>query len=89
MPPDPETAHREPEQCRWDQAVPETPDRILRLDAVLDRTGLSRSTLYRMISDGTFPRQVRISARCAGWRESTVNDWMRNPACFSTTKTSS
>lgn len=58
-------------------------DRILRLKAVLERTGLSRSTLYRKIQKGTFPRQVHISTRCAGWRESAVNAWMRNPMFFS------
>lgn len=58
-------------------------DRILRIKAVLDRTGLSRSTLYRKIQKGTFPKQVRISIRCAGWRESAVNAWMRNPMFFS------
>jgi prophage regulatory protein len=61
----------------------EAPDRILRLKAVLDRTGLSRATLYRKIQNGTFPRQVRIAARCAGWRESAVNDWMKNPMFYS------
>jgi prophage regulatory protein len=58
-------------------------DRILRVKTVLDRTGLSRSTLYRKIQNGTFPRQVQISTRCAGWRESAVNAWMRNPMFFS------
>lgn len=61
----------------------DTPDRILRLNTVLDRTGLSRSTLYRKIQQGTFPPQLRIAARCAGWRESAVNDWMRNPMFYS------
>jgi len=59
------------------------PDRILRLDTVLDRTGLSRSTLYRKIQTGSFPRQVKIAARCAGWRESAVNVWLRNPMFYS------
>jgi len=58
-------------------------DRILRIKAVLDRTGLSRSTLYRKMQNGTFPRQVHISTRCTGWRESAVNAWMRNPMFFS------
>jgi prophage regulatory protein len=57
-------------------------DRILRINAVLDRTGLSRSTLYRKIQSGTFPKQVKIAARCAGWRESAVNAWMRNPIFY-------
>ena len=59
------------------------PDRILRLGAVLNRTGLTRSTLYRKIQTGTFPKQVRIATRCTGWRESAVSDWMRNPMFYS------
>ena len=61
----------------------DTPDRILRLGAVLNRTGLTRSTLYRKIQTGTFPKQVRIATRCTGWRESAVSDWMRNPMFYS------
>lgn len=57
----------------------ENGDRILRLRAVLERTGLSRSTLYRKIQEGTFPPQVRIAARCVGWRESAVAEWLREP----------
>lgn len=60
-----------------------TPDRILRLNAVLNRTGLSRSTLYRKVDDGTFPEQIKIAARCVGWRESAINDWMSNPIFYS------
>lgn len=57
--------------------------RILRLKSVLDRTGLSRSTLYWKIERGTFPLQVRISERCIGWRESDVEQWLRNPMYYS------
>jgi prophage regulatory protein len=59
------------------------PDRILRLDAVLARTGLSRSTLYRKVQNGSFPAQVQISARCVGWRESALKAWARNPMFYS------
>ena len=62
----------------------DTPDRILRLKAVLERTGLSRSTLYRKVDCGTFPAQVQLAARCVGWRESAITDWMRNPRFYST-----
>jgi prophage regulatory protein len=58
------------------------PDRILRLPAVLDRTGLSRSTLYRKIQEGTFPKQVALGVRTAGWRESAVLTWMQDPMSF-------
>lgn len=54
-------------------------DRIVRLKTVLARTGLSRSTLYRKIGEGTFPRQVQISVHGAGWRESAVNQWIADP----------
>ena len=60
----------------------EKPPRFLRLKAVLERTGLSRSTLYRKMQDKTFPSSLRISARCTGWRESDVEAWVQNPeAC--------
>ncbi|MCA1197293.1 AlpA family phage regulatory protein [Sphingomonas sp. R647] len=58
-------------------------DRILRLPAVLDATGLSRATLYRKINQGTFPKQIAISVRCSGWRESAVAEWLRNPIHYS------
>lgn len=61
----------------------DTTDRILRIKTVLERTGLSRSTLYRKIDQGSFPRQIAISARCAGWRESAVARWMKNPMFYS------
>jgi prophage regulatory protein len=58
------------------------PDRIIRLKTVLSRTGLSRSTLYRKIADGTFPRQVPISIHGAGWHESAVNRWIADPGSY-------
>jgi prophage regulatory protein len=56
------------------------PDRIIRLKTVLSRTGLSRSTIYRKIAEGTFPAQFKISTNGAGWRESDINRWVENPA---------
>lgn len=57
-------------------------DRFLRLNIVLERTGLSRATLYRKIQSGTFPRQVRIAERCCGWRESAITEWMNSPISY-------
>jgi prophage regulatory protein len=47
---------------------------------VLARAGLSRSTIYRKIAEGTFPAQVRISVNGAGWRESDIDRWIADPA---------
>ena len=56
----------------------ESPGRILRRKAVLELTGLSRSTLYRT-GARTFPRQLRISERCVGWREWEIDRWAKDP----------
>ena len=60
----------------------EQPDRILRLKAVLAATGLSRTTLYRRMQDGTFPENVQISTRCVGWRESAITAWSEDPMSY-------
>lgn len=57
-------------------------DRIIRLKTVLARTGLSRTTLYRKMGEGTFPRQVKISVHGAGWRESAINRWISDPVSY-------
>lgn len=49
---------------------------ILRLPAVKARTGLSRSTIYLRISDGSFPKPVSLGGRAVGWIEAEVNDWL-------------
>jgi len=61
----------------------EQPDRILRIKEVLTRTGLTRSTLYRKLARGGFPKQIAISERCIGWRESAIIRWMKNPIFYS------
>ncbi|MDB5704694.1 MAG: phage transcriptional regulator, AlpA [Sphingomonas bacterium] len=64
-------------------------DRIIRLKTVLDRAGLSRTTLYRKMADGTFPDKMRISIHGAGWYESAVNRWLANPAGYREDRTGS
>jgi prophage regulatory protein len=49
---------------------------ILRLPAVKTRTGLSRSTIYLRVSEGTFPRPVSLGARAVGWLESEIDRWV-------------
>ena len=58
------------------------PDRIVRLNTVLARTGLSRSTIYRKIAESTFPARIRISINGAGWRESDINRWIEDPVSW-------
>jgi prophage regulatory protein len=57
-------------------------DRIIRLKTVLNRSGLSRSTVYRKIDEGTFPPQVKVSLNGVGWRESELNRWIGDPVGY-------
>ena len=61
--------------------VPQRPDRVpslklLRFPAVRERTGLSRSTIWRLERDGDFPRHRRISANAVAWVEEEVMRWI-------------
>ena len=49
---------------------------MLRLPTVKARTGLSRSTIYLRISEGTFPKPVSLGGRAVGWIEEEINDWL-------------
>jgi prophage regulatory protein len=48
---------------------------FLRLPAVLKITGLSRSTLYRMVAEHTFPAPVKLSRRAVAWNQHPVRQW--------------
>ncbi|WP_437884441.1 helix-turn-helix transcriptional regulator [Pseudomonas sp. LRF_L74] len=50
--------------------------RIIRLKEVIDSTGLARSTIYKYIGEGTFPKPVSLGERCVAWVESEVQDWI-------------
>lgn len=50
--------------------------RLVRLKEVIDCTGLGRSTIYKYVADGTFPKPVSLGDRCVGWVESEVHDWI-------------
>ena len=49
---------------------------ILRLQEVIFRTGLRRSTLYDLIAKGEFPHPISISTRTVGWIEGEIINWI-------------
>lgn len=49
---------------------------IIRLPAVLQRTGLARSTVYGKMRDGSFPKPVALGPRAVGWLVSEVDGWI-------------
>jgi prophage regulatory protein len=47
-----------------------------RWDRVRAETGFSRTTIYRLIDEGKFPRPVKIGERASAWRSDLVQAWM-------------
>src|SRR4051812_38983741 len=50
--------------------------KFIRCNAVLQMTGLSRSTVWRMERQGQFPRRHRIAKTAVGWLEEDICAWM-------------
>lgn len=52
------------------------PSRILRRKEVEAMIGLSRSTIYKLISQEIFPKPVQLGTRAVGWRLSDIEAWL-------------
>ncbi len=50
--------------------------KILNKFAVIDKTSLSITTIYRLMSKGLFPKQIQMSTRSVGWLESDIDDFI-------------
>lgn len=52
------------------------PHQLLRINEVITRTGLSRSTLYLRIKQGSFPRPISLGSRASAWVSSEIDQWI-------------
>lgn len=50
--------------------------RLIKLKDVMSNTGLGRSTIYKYIAEGAFPKPVSLGARAVAWVDSEVEDWV-------------
>ncbi|MEC8925775.1 MAG: AlpA family transcriptional regulator [Pseudomonadota bacterium] len=50
--------------------------RLLRLNEVKAKVGLSRSSIYRRIESKEFPRPVSLGGRSKGWIDAEVDEWI-------------
>jgi prophage regulatory protein len=48
---------------------------ILRLPAVIERTGLSRTTIYRLTDHGV-PKPIKIGPNAVGWLEEDISAYL-------------
>ena len=51
-------------------------DRLLKRQEVEARCGLARTSIYRMMSAGTFPRPLRVGTRAVRWSEAEIEHWL-------------
>lgn len=59
-----------------DESPPLSGLTLERLPQVKARTGLARSTIYRMIACGEFPKNLKLSKRCSAWNSAEVDVWI-------------
>jgi len=52
--------------------------KLLRIRQVIQATGLSRMTLYRLELAGEFPKRRRLAANSVAWLESDVAQWIES-----------
>jgi prophage regulatory protein len=52
------------------------PRKALRCPNVLERTGLSKTHLYRLIQQGKFPAPSKLSERVSAWDEAAIDGWL-------------
>lgn len=50
--------------------------RYIRRNEVESLTGLSRSTIYRLMSAGEFPRPIKLTRKAVAWAEADIADWL-------------
>ena len=53
-------------------------DRLLRRREVERITGMSRSSIYRLMQEGEFPRPVRVGPAAVRWKTSNITDWIES-----------
>jgi prophage regulatory protein len=59
--------------------------RILRSRTVQNTTGLSKSTMYLKIAQGTFPKPISLGARSVGWLDTEIEEWLQGRISLSRT----
>ena len=57
---------------------PKQLDLFIRLPEVMQRVGLSKSQVYKLIAEDQFPNPVKVSQRISCWVVTEVDDWIKN-----------
>ena len=73
---------------RNSQPTPKTKHRFIRLSEVMSRTGYGRTSIYRKMEDGSFPKSLKLGgppkdpnefdSRAIAWIEEEVDQWIES-----------
>ncbi|MDG2066479.1 MAG: AlpA family transcriptional regulator [SAR324 cluster bacterium] len=68
--------------------TPKQKHRFIRLNEVLSRTGFGRTSIYRKMEEGSFPKSLKLGgppkdpsifdSRAVAWIEDEVDQWMES-----------
>jgi prophage regulatory protein len=50
--------------------------RLIRLPEVQHRVGLGRSTIYRWMAEGKFPKPIQLGGYSVAWAENDIDEWI-------------
>lgn len=53
-------------------------ERYIRLKELAPMLGLGESTIYRLIKENKFPKQIKLTERTSVWRLSVINQWIED-----------
>ncbi|WP_252097505.1 AlpA family transcriptional regulator [Pseudoalteromonas sp. NBT06-2] len=59
-----------------DKLAEKPPECLIRIKEVSLLVGVSRSTIYRMVNDGSFPQPLDLGSRFKAWQKQTVLSWI-------------
>jgi prophage regulatory protein len=51
---------------------------LIRLSEVKEYTGLGRSSIYKYMNDGLFPKSVSLGDRAIAWVDTEIEEWVQN-----------
>ena len=51
--------------------------RLISIHKVCDIAGLSKTEIYKRMSNNSFPKSVQLSSKCVRWAETEIYDWIR------------
>jgi prophage regulatory protein len=51
-------------------------DRYIRMKELSAMLGIARSSIYRLMKENKFPKQIKLTERTVVWRLSVINQWI-------------